>query len=187
MSVIKFKKSKKNTTMLDQLMQMLQQNGGNTENTAALFQDAQQTITNGLQGLADTGELNTILTESNSYQEAAAHPSMQGISSNLSSNLMEKFGLNKGMAGTLVAAILPMILSKLMSGKNASNGASAGGFDLGGLLGSLTGGSNNTNASTPNGGSGGIMDTLSGLGAKFGLDKDGDGDVDMNDLIKMFK
>jgi hypothetical protein len=33
----------------------------------------------------------------------------------------------------------------------------------------------------------GVLGGLSSLGAKFGLDKDGDGDVDMSDLGSMFK
>jgi hypothetical protein len=30
-------------------------------------------------------------------------------------------------------------------------------------------------------------DNLSGIGTKLGLDKDGDGDVDLNDVTRMFK
>jgi len=51
------------------------------------------------------------------------------------------------------------------------------------LLQSFTGGSNSSGGVN----SGGIMDQVSNIGAKLGLDKDGDGDVDLNDVTKMFK
>jgi hypothetical protein len=69
-----------------------------------------------------------------------------------------------------------------MANKGGQGGA--GGFDLGGLIGSLTGG-NLGGGNQPS--SGGLGGNLGSMGAKLGLDKDGDGDVDLNDLTKMFK
>lgn len=181
--------------MIDQLMQMIQQSGQQSvvensevpnENNDAILNEAQQSITSGLQGLASTGELNTLMESTNDPQQVAAHPSVQNISNNFMGSIMEKFGLSKGTAATIAASIIPMVIGKMMN-KGGQQGG--GGFDLGGLLSSLTGG----NAAPAQQGppqqqsGGGIMDTLSNLGAKFGLDKDGDGDVDMSDISKMIK
>lgn len=180
--------------MFEQLMQMIQQSGQqavveNTEvpneNNDAILNEAQQSITSGLQGLASSGQLNSLMESGQSAEQVAAHPAVQNISNNFMGSIMEKFGLNKGTAATIAAAIIPMVLSKMMN-KGGAAQQGGGGFDLGGLLSSLTGGSG---ASAQQGqqqaGGGGIMDTLSNLGAKFGMDKDGDGDVDMSDLSKM--
>jgi hypothetical protein len=182
--------------MIDQLMQMIQQSGQQTvventevpnENNDAILNEAQQSITSGLQGLASTGELNTLMESTNDPQQVAAHPAVQNISNNFMGSIMEKFGISKGTAATIAASIIPMVIGKMMNKGGAQQGG--GGFDLGGLLSSLTGG----NAAPAQQGQpqqqsgGGIMDTLSNLGAKMGLDKDGDGDVDMSDISKMIK
>jgi hypothetical protein len=176
--------------MLDQLMQLIQQSGQQSvvennevpnENNDAILNEAQQSITSGLQDMASTGELNTLMDSVQNGQPATDHPAVQNISNNFMGSIMEKFGLNKGTAATIAAAIIPMVLSKMMNKGGAQQGS--GGFDLGGLLSSLTGGGNAAPAQGQQGG--GIMDTISSIGAKFGMDKDGDGDVDLNDLGKM--
>ncbi|PSK90079.1 hypothetical protein [Taibaiella chishuiensis] len=178
--------------MLDQLMQLIQQSGQQAvvennevpnENNEAIMNEAQQSITSGLQQLAATGQLNTLMESVQNGQAATDHPAVQNISNNFMGSIMDKFGLNKGTAAMIASAIIPMVLSKVMNkGGNAQPGG--GGFDLGGLLSSLTGGGSNTGGQAQQGG-GGIMDTISNIGAKFGLDKDGDGDVDLNDLGKL--
>jgi hypothetical protein len=90
------------------------------------------------------------------------HPAVQEIQGNFATNIMQKFGINGGAAGSIAATLIPTILS-------AINGKT-GGMDVQSILQSI-------------GGVGG----LSALGAKFGLDKDNDGDVDLNDVTKMFK
>lgn len=176
--------------MFEQLMQLIQQSGQQAvvdnnevpnEYNDAVLSEAQQSITNGLQGLASTGELNTLMESAQQGQDVTAHPAVQQMSNNFMGGIMEKFGLNKGTAATIAAAIIPMVLGKMMNKGGTQQG---GGFDLGGLLSSLTGGA------APQGGQqqgGGLMDTLSSIGAKMGLDKDGDGDVDLNDIGRMIK
>ena len=179
--------------MFEQLMQIIQQSGQQAvvenadvpnENNDAILNEAQNSITSSLAQLQSSGELNTL---KDSFERdpstAQSHPAVQNISNNFMGSIMEKFGLNKGTAATIAAAVIPMVLSKIM---NKGGGQQAGGgFDLGGLLSSLTGGGNAQPGAQAQGG--GIMDTLSSLGAKFGMDKDGDGDVDMSDLAKMIK
>lgn len=178
--------------MLDQLLKMIQQSGQGSgtdnqgipnENNEAIFNEAHQFLTSGLQDMAGTDELNNLVTQADNPSTLGAVPSVQNLSNNFAGNIMKKFGLDSGIAKMIAAAIIPMILSKLLKGGNKST--SGGGFDIGDLLSNITGGSQST--PTQGKSSGGIMDTLSNLGAKFGLDKDGDGDVDLNDITKMFK
>lgn len=184
--------------MLDQLMQMIQQGGQQSvidnsevpnEHNEAILNEAQQSITSGLAGLASTGELNSLMDASGGDpQQVAAHPAVQNISNNFMGSIMDKFGLSKGTAATIAASIIPMVLGKVMNKSGAQGG---GGFDLGSIISSITGGGASApaqgQAQQPQAGGGGLMDTLSGLGAKLGLDKDGDGDVDMSDLSKLIK
>lgn len=181
--------------MFEQLMQMIQQSGQQAvvenkevpnENNDAILNEAQNTITSSLADLQNNGQLNTLMDSfQNDPAAAQSHPAVQNISNNFMGSIMEKFGLNKATAASIAAAIIPMVLSQVMN-KGGSQ-QSGGGFDLGGLLSSLTGGNNTAAAPGQQGQGGGIMDTLSNLGAKFGMDKDGDGDVDMNDITKMIK
>lgn len=145
----------------------------------AVLNEAQQSITSGLQGLADTGELNNLVSAAQNGEQVTEHPAVQDISNNFMGSIMQKFGLNKGTAAAIAAAVIPMVLSKVMN-KN-SNQQGGGGFDLGGLLSSLTGGGQGQQSG------GGLMGNLSNIGAKMGLDRDGDGDVDLNDLSSLIK
>ncbi len=179
--------------MLDQLMQLIQQSGQQTvvENNSvpneyndAVLNEAQQSITSGLAGLASTGELNNLLQSGQDEQQLAANPAVQNISNNFMGSIMEKFGLNKATAASIASSIIPMVLGKMM---NKSGNQQSSGFDLGGLLSSLTGSNAPAQGQSQAGNNDGLMGKISSIGAKFGLDKDGDGDVDMGDLSKLIK
>lgn len=182
--------------MLDQLMQLIQQSGQqavveNTEvpneNNEAIMQEAQSSIASGLQGLASTGELENVMAAVQNGQ-VSDNASVQQISNNFAGNIMQKFGLNGSTASAIAASIIPMVLGKVLNKGGSAPSGGAGGFDLGGLLSSLTGGQGGGNGAPGQAqGGGGIMDTISSIGAKLGLDKDGDGDVDMGDLSKLIK
>ncbi|KAA5533151.1 hypothetical protein F0919_11415 [Taibaiella lutea] len=172
--------------MLDQLMQMIQQQGQDAvvnnadvpnEHNEAVMQETQSAITGGLQQLASSGELNQL---AQNPQALAGHPAVQNISNNFMGAIMQKFGLSEGAASDIAGSLIPSILGKVMGAVQQGDS----GFDLGGLLSSFTGGDT---AQSGQQSVGGIMNTISNLGAKFGLDKDGDGDVDMNDLSKLIK
>jgi len=103
------------------------------------------------------------------------NPMANQLSGNAISSLMDKFGLNQGQAGSIVSNLLPGVLQNLISKTNNPNDNS---FDLQGIFSSLTGGK-----------TGGL--DLQGLLGKVtqggGLDRDGDGDTDLNDVINMVK
>jgi len=178
--------------MLEQLMQLIQQHSQQSvvENTAvpnehneAVMQEAQSSITAGLQQLAAGGGLSQITQMLQGGQADASHPAVQQISGNFAQNIAQKFGINSQEATNIASSIIPNVLGRLFNRSNTGSG----GFDLGGLLQSLTGG--HVGNSAPAGGvnSGGFMERAGNIDAKLGLDKDGDGDVDLSDITKMFK
>ena len=89
------------------------------------------------------------------------------------SNLTKRFGLDSQTAGGLAGGIIPKVLNSLV---NKTNDPGDKSFDLQSIFNSLTGGKTSG------------MDLSGMLGKlKVGLDKDKDGDVDMQDLMNMFK
>ena len=186
--------------MLEQLMEMVREAGQKTvvqnpevpneQNEAALHQ-AQQGIMGGLQNILQTDGISGLTHLFQGVQQGDdSNPRVQQLSNNVAGGLMEKLGLNSSTAKSIAISLIPVVLGKMM---NRSKDPNHAGFDLGSILGSLMGGgSSNANAGLGNignsqtNGGGGLGSTLSNLGAKFGLDKDGDGDVDMSDLAKLF-
>ena len=74
-------------------------------------------------------------------------------------NIMQKFGINGDAAKGIAASLIPMVLSQLTKGNAAPGAANAGGFDI---------------------------STVTNMLGKMGMDKDGDGDLDLKDVTKMF-
>lgn len=137
------------------------------EHNEAVMQEASSSIMSSLQGLVQNGNLSEL---TNMLQSGGQHPAMQEAQNNFIGNIMQKFGIDGGAAQSIAASLIPAAMNSLTN-KVANNN---GGLDLGNIMSSL--GSGNFN-----------MNELSNIGAKLGLDKDGDGDVDLNDLTKMFK
>jgi|GEM_PF-1177412 len=139
-----------------------------------ILEEAQHTVVNGLQSMSP-GQLEMLNEAAASGTLDASNPQVQGISGNFAENIARKLGLDGSTAQSIAASIIPMILGKVA-------GKGTGGFNLEQILGNLTG---NKPASGEQQNSG-ILDQLSGIGRQLGLDKDGDGDVDLDDLKKMF-
>lgn len=174
--------------MLDELFNLIKQNGQQAvvensevpnEHNEDVMQEAQSSIVDGLSNIKDPDQVNSLF-ESVQSGQAESNPAVQNISNNFAGNIMQKFGINGSTAASIASAIIPVVLAKMA---NRGGQGGAGGLDLGGLLGSLTGGKLGGNTSS----GGGLGGNLGSIGAKLGLDKDGDGDVDLNDLTKMFK
>ena len=91
------------------------------------------------------------------------HPAVQQIQGNFITNIMQKFGISESAAGSIATTLIPTVMASL------KNGGGGTGFNIQEILQSVGGGN------------------LGSIGAKLGLDKDGDGDVDLNDVTKMFK
>ncbi|MGN7719349.1 hypothetical protein [Chitinophaga sp. 22620] len=165
--------------MLDQLVQLVRENAQETvvanpaipnEQNEAVIGEATHSIASGLQDALANGNVKEVMGLFNSNgQVDSQNPVVNNISGNLISNLTQKFNLNSGTAASIAASLIPAVLGSLVK---KTNDPSDNGFSLDSIFGSLTGGSTN-----------GV--NLGGLLGKFGLDKDADGDVDMQDLVGM--
>lgn len=170
--------------MLEQLFNLVKEHAGSAivnnpdianEQNGEAVGEVTNSIAATLQNALAGGQFNDVLKLlGGKGGDLQSNPLASQISGNAISSLMDKFGLNKGQAGGIVSSLLPMVLNNLISKTNNPNDNS---FDLQGILGSLTGGSTN----------GLDLQGLLGKITKGGLDRDGDGDTDLNDVINMVK
>lgn len=140
------------------------------EHNEDVLREAGSSIFSGLQGLADNGDTEGI---SGLLKGKEGHPAMAQVENNFADNIMQKFGINGGVAKNLAAGLIPAVLGSLLKRPGSGNN---GGLSLQSILASINGG-NNVNQ---NG-------MLSNLGAKLGLDRDGDGDVDFGDITRLVR
>lgn len=144
------------------------------EHNDAAIQSAGNSIAGSLQNLVGSGGLNDVLKMFTGGGDVSNSPVTQAVSGNVIQDLMSKFGLDQGAAGSIAGSLVPSVLQNLVSKTNDPNDSS---FDIQGVLSSLTGGKS------------GGMDIQGMLGklTQGGLDKDGDGDTDLGDVVAMFK
>jgi hypothetical protein len=164
--------------MLEQLMDLVREHAQGAvvnnpavpnEQNEAVIGAATESIASGLQQELANGNTEGVLSLLGGNSAASAsNPVVSNISNNLVGTLLEKFNLDKGAATQLAATLIPTVLGAL---SNKTNDPSNGSFSLDGILNSLTGGSaQGINLQ-------GILGSLSG-----GLDKNGDGQVNLDDL-----
>ena len=94
------------------------------------------------------------------------------ISGGVIENLMNKFGLDRGAASEVANSLVPNVMEGLVRKTNDPNDSS---FDIQGIFNGLSGGST----------SGLNIQALLNKFKGAGLDQDGDGDTDLQDLTKM--
>jgi hypothetical protein len=143
----------------------------------------------GLQNVLAGGGLQSILGLFGKGGNAGAsagiskNPIVNMIAGHFMSKLMGKFGLNSSAASGIAGSLIPAVLGGLI---NKTNDPSNNGFSLDGLLGTLMGnGGAAPQQQAQAAQSGGIGGLLSKVMSGGGLDKDGDGDTDMQDLLGM--
>lgn len=168
--------------MLDQLFSLVKEMGAapvienpvvpNEQNEAVLV-SATQSVTEEMQTTLAGGGLQQVLSlfgGQNTGSEAGSHPLVQSILANFSGKLTGQHGLSTDQAGQVAGDLIPSVLSQLV---NRTNDPGDSRFDLNGLIGSLTGG-------------GGQLPDMNGILSRFskgGLDADGDGKVELEDII----
>lgn len=170
--------------MFDQLLNLVKQQAGaaiienpdipNERNDEAVA-DVTGSIAGGLQQALAGGQFKDVLRLLGGQGGDLQNNPLAGqLSGNAVSSLMDKFNLNEGQAGNIVSNLLPGVLNKFIS---KTNDPSDNTIDLQSIFSSLTGGSSN----------GLDLQGLLGKVTQGGLDKDGDGDTDLNDVINMVK
>ena len=170
--------------MLDQLFNLVKEQAGDTiinnpdipnDRNDEAVGEVTNSITGGLQNALANGQFNDALKMlGNAGGDLQNNPLVNQLSGNAVTNLMDKFGLNQEQAASIVSNLLPGVLQQFISKTNDPNDNS---FDLQGIFSSLTGGSSN----------GLDLQGLLGRVTQGGLDRDGDGDTDLNDVINMVK
>lgn len=170
--------------MFDQLMQIVQQasqadvvdnNNVPNQHNQAVMNEAGASIMGSLQNMLASGQKDQVasLLKGDNLNN---NPAMGIISGNFIDSITEKFGIDKGVASSIAASILPQIINSFLNKAKDPNDSS---FDMSNIINAL----GNKGASS-NDGIGGM---ISSVGSQFGLDKDNDGDVDLGDLMGMFK
>lgn len=170
--------------MLENLINLVKEHAGssiinnpaipNQQNNEAIS-TASNSIVGGLQNLLGGGGIKDILKlfGGQSGNINNDHPVVQNISGNVVQDLMKKFNLDQGAASNIAGGLVPNVLQNLVNKTNDPNDNS---FDIQGIFNSLSGGK-----------TGGMnIQGLLGKVTAGGLDKDGDGDTDLQDLMSMF-
>jgi hypothetical protein len=177
-------RSFKLTIMLEQLFNLVKEQAGssiiqnpdipNDRNEEAIA-DVTNNISGGLQDALAGGRFNEVLSLLGGQGgDVQSNPLANQLSGNAEQSLMEKFNLNQGQAGGIVSSLLPAVLKRFISKTNDPGDNS---FDLQGIFSSLTGGKS----------AGLDLQGILGRLTQGGLDRDGDGDTDMNDIVNMVK
>jgi hypothetical protein len=163
--------------MLEELMNMVRQYGHSAvvenpaipnEHNEDVMREAGTSIFSGLQRFANNGDTDAV---SGLLKGEEDHPAVAQVQNNFADNIIHKFGINGNTAKGLAASLIPTVLRSLVRRPGSGN---AGGLSLQSILASITGGGNVQQSGM-----------LGSLGAKLGLDRDGDGDVDLKDLAGM--
>ncbi len=168
--------------MLDNLLNLVKQQAGSSilnnpevpnEKNEAAVEAAGQGITGGLQQLLSQGGIKDVMSLFSGNQEInSANPAVQQVSGNVIQNLMDKIGLNQQQASSVAGGLVPDVLKNLV---NKTNDPGDNSFDIQGIFNSLSGGST-AGLNVQN-----LLNKFKG-----GLDRDGDGDVDLQDLSAAF-
>lgn len=132
--------------MFEQIMNMLNQHGSQTINSAApgipqeqhanIIEEATRAITGQMQTMQANGQTEE-LNQMAQGNVDPNHPAVQQAQGNFINNITSKLGIDPAMAKTLAVTLLPVLISKMMHHGNQPEQQQNGG--MGGMLGSLLG------------------------------------------------
>ena len=161
--------------MLDEIVNLIKKATGEAvqanqdvpnEKTDAIAEEASHSILGDLENGLKGGGLSDILGMLSGKQtDVTGNATSQQMSGNFASKLTEKLGLSPAAASSLGASIIPSVLSKLTGKVNDPNDSS---LDLQGVVNQLTGGK------------------TAGVDIKSMLDKNGDGQINLEDAMALF-
>ena len=167
--------------MLDQLINLVREHAGAAiNNNPAIPADKKEeavnatgsSIAGGLQEMLSKGNIADVMKLFSGKADVSNSPVTQQVSGSLTDNLSNKLGIPATQAGGIASSIIPAILGSLVNKTNDPNDHS---FNIQDIFNQFSGGK------TSGMDVGGILNKFKG-----GLDKDGDGDVDLSDLTAMF-
>jgi len=152
--------------MFDELINMVKNMGQESvvnnpqvpnEHNDGVIQAASGSIMDTIKGMIANGQGDQVAQMANDPN----HPAAQQMQNGFVENIMQKFGIGGDAAKGIAASLIPTVLAQLTgkSGNAAGADPSIGGFNL---------------------------SSITSMLGKTGLDKDGDGDVDLKDVTKMF-
>jgi hypothetical protein len=168
--------------MLQQLAALIKQQAQTTviENpdipnhqNEAVMALAGDSVLGGLQNALGSGGIKDVLQMFTGMSNVNNSPVTQNIAASFIQNLVGKLGIGQQQASGIAQSLIPSILSGLVS---KTNDSADNGFNMQGLFNQLSGGK----------AQGFDVQGLLGKFTQGGLDKDGDGDTDMQDIMKMF-
>jgi len=167
--------------MLDQLTNLVKQYAGDAiinnpaipnERNDEAINETSSSIVGGLQNMLSSGGAQDILKMFSGNQSVSNSTVTNNVSGGVIQNLMSKFGLDQSTASNIANKLVPNVMQNLVQKTNDPNDSS---FDIQGIFNGLSGGST----------SGFNMQALLNKFKGAGLDQDGDGDTDLQDLTKM--
>ncbi len=168
---------------LDQLINLVKEHAGAAiNNNPAIPADKKEdaiavtgsSIAGGLQELLSKGGagVTDLMKLFAGKENPGESPVTQQVSDSVTQNLSSKLGIPASQAGSIASSIIPSILGGLVNKTNDPNDHS---FNIQDIFNHFSGGKTSG------------LDVSSVLNKfKGSLDKDGDGDVDLNDLTAMF-
>ena len=170
--------------MLENLLNLIKEHAGSSiinnpaipnERNEEAIATTGNSIASGLQNLLGGGGLQDVLKlfGGQGGEVNNNHPVVQSLSGNVIQDLMKKFNLDHGAASNIAGGLVPNVLQNLVK---KTNDPADNSFDIQGIFNSLSGGK-----------TGGLnIQGLLGKVTAGGLDKDGDGDTDLQDVMKIF-
>lgn len=159
--------------MIENLMNLIKEQVANSvqqnddipnEKATEIAQETGSSLFSGIQSAMQGGGMQDIMGMFSGNGSDTNNPTIQNIIQQLTGSLTSKVGLPENTANNFSSSLIPSILGSLLTKVKDPNDNS---FNLQDLISQFTGG----------GGAGGMLKNF--------LDKDGDGDVDLNDLTKM--
>jgi len=167
--------------MLDQLTNLVKQYASDAivnnpaipnERNDEVINETSSSIAGGLQNMLSSGGAQDLLKMFSGNQSISNSVVTNNVSGGVIQNLMNKFGLDQSAASNIASNLVPNVMQNLVQKTNDPNDSS---FDIQGIFNGLSGGST----------SGFNMQALLNKFKGAGLDQDGDGDTDLQDLTKM--
>lgn len=179
--------------MLDNLFNLVKEQGADSvinnpdvpnEQNDAVLASATDSVAGGLQNALAGGGLQNVLSlfgggnesSSGGIGSLANNPIVSNIISSFSQKLSADHGISSSQANGIAGNLIPNVLSNLISKTKDPNDSS---FDMNSIIHSLSGG-----GAQAAGGSGfDFNGILSKFGGGSGLDSDGDGQLELSDIV----